>query len=154
MKCSSNFFEGLFDRSRTEVFDTTISVSPFSLIRGNIIIIPIYILSWTLECNKEWLFSLLLIKEMAIFSKKLLSMLVSDFFKWVSVSVSVSNFRSSKYQYQYRYRNFRLVKYQYHIGIDFSDLESISIVSVSKKVVSKTSGNRTCLYDFCNLLYS
>ena len=57
----------------------------------------------------------------------------------VSVSVSVSIFGSAWYQYQYQYRNFRPAEYQYRIGIEFVDQESISIVSVSEKVVSKGS---------------
>ena len=56
----------------------------------------------------------------------------------MKVSVSVSNFGYTWYQYQYR--NFRPAEYQYRIGIEFVDKESISIVSVSKKVVSKGSG--------------
>ena len=58
----------------------------------------------------------------------------------VSVSVSVLNFGYAWYQYQYQYRNFRPAEYQYRIGIEFLEKESISIVSVSKKVVSKGSG--------------
>ena len=50
----------------------------------------------------------------------------------VSVSVSVSIFGSAWYQYQYQYRNFRPAEYQYRIGIEFVDQESISFVSVSK----------------------
>ena len=57
----------------------------------------------------------------------------------VSVSVSVSILGSAWYQYQYQYRNFRPAEYQYRIGIEFVDKESISIVSVSEKVVSKVS---------------
>ena len=60
----------------------------------------------------------------------------------VSVSVSVSIFGSAWYQYQYQYRNFRPAEYQYRIGIEFVDQESISIVSVSEKVVSKGSACR------------
>ena len=60
----------------------------------------------------------------------------------VSVSVSVSIFGSAWYQYQYQYRNFRPAEYQYRIGIEFVDQESISIVSVSEKVVSKGSVNK------------
>ena len=56
----------------------------------------------------------------------------------VSVSVSVSIFGSAWYQYQYQYRNFRPAEYQYRIGIEFVDQESISIVS--EKMVSKGSG--------------
>ena len=66
----------------------------------------------------------------------------------VSVSVSVSIFGSAWYQYQYQYRNFRPAEYQYRIGIEFVDQESISIVSVSEKVVSKGSAHRfvkTCI---------
>ena len=55
----------------------------------------------------------------------------------MKVSVSVSIFGSACYQYQYR--NFRPAEYQYCIGIEFVDQESISIVSVSGKVVSKGS---------------
>ena len=58
----------------------------------------------------------------------------------MKVSVSVSIFGSAWYQYQYQYRNFRPAEYQYRIGIEFVDKESISIVSVSEKVVSKGSG--------------
>ena len=57
----------------------------------------------------------------------------------VSVSISVSKLIAEYYQYQYRYRNLITEKYQYRIGIEDSDLHSISIVSVSKKMVSKTS---------------
>ena len=53
----------------------------------------------------------------------------------MKVSVSVSNFGSAWYQYQYR--NFRPAEYQYRIGIEFVDQESISIVS--EKVASKGS---------------
>ena len=79
-------------------------------------------------------------QEMSILSKNLVSELVSELSKEVSVSVSVSNFGSAWYQYQYQYRNFRPAEYQYRIGIEFVDQESISIVSVSEKVVSKGSG--------------
>ena len=57
----------------------------------------------------------------------------------MKVSVSVSIFGSAWYQYQYQYRNFRPAEYQYRIGIEFVDQESISIVSVSEKLVSKGS---------------
>ena len=50
------------------------------------------------------------------------------------------NFIAEKYQYQYRYQNFITEKYQYRIGIEYPYLHGISIVSVSKIVVSKTSG--------------
>ena len=68
----------------------------------------------------------------------MVSSLVSKLSKKVSVSVSVSIFGSAWYQYQYR--NLRPAEYQYRIGIEFVDQESISIVSVSEKVVSKGSG--------------
>ena len=67
----------------------------------------------------------------------MVSILVSKLY--MKVSVSVSNFGSAWYQYQYQYRNFRPAEYQYRIGIEFVDKESISIVSVSEKVVSKGS---------------
>ena len=70
----------------------------------------------------------------------MVSSLVSKLSMKVSVSVSVSNFGYAWYQYQYQYRNFRPAEYQYRIGIEFVDQESISIVSVSEKVVSKGSG--------------
>ena len=70
----------------------------------------------------------------------MVSSLVSKLSMKVSVSVSVSNFGYAWYQYQYQYRNFRPAEYQYRIGIEFVDKESISIVSVSEKVVSKGSG--------------
>ena len=69
----------------------------------------------------------------------MVSSLVSKLYMKVSVSVSVSIFGSAWYQYQYQYRNFRPAEYQYRIGIEFVDQESISIVSVSEKVVSKGS---------------
>ena len=69
----------------------------------------------------------------------MVSSLVSKLSMKVSVSVSVSIFGSAWYQYQYQYRNFRPTEYQYRIGIEFVDQESISIVSVSEKVVSKGS---------------
>ena len=68
----------------------------------------------------------------------MVSSLVSKLYMKVSVSVSI--FGSAWYQYQYQYRNFRPAEYQYRIGIEFVDQESISIVSVSEKVVSKSSG--------------
>ena len=74
---------------------------------------------------------------MGVSSKNVVSSLVSKLSMKVSVSVSVSNFGSAWYQYQYR--NFRPAEYQYRISIEFVDQESISIVSVSEKVVSKTS---------------
>ena len=77
---------------------------------------------------------------MGVSSKNVVSSLVSKLSMKVSVSVSVSNFGSAWYQYQYQYRNFRPAEYQYRIGIEFVDQESISIVSVSEKVVSKGSG--------------
>ena len=58
----------------------------------------------------------------------------------VKVSVSVSNFGSAWYQYQYR--NFGPAEYQYRISIEFVDQESIIIVSVSEKLVSKGSGRK------------
>ena len=67
----------------------------------------------------------------------MVSSLVSKLYMKVSVSVSI--FGSAWYQYQYQYRNFRPAEYQYRIGIEFVDQESISIVSVSEKVVSKGS---------------
>ena len=57
----------------------------------------------------------------------------------VSVSISVSKLQTCIVSVSYRYRLFRPRKYQYRISIVFSDLESFCIVSVSKKVVSKTS---------------
>ena len=68
----------------------------------------------------------------------MVSSLVSKLYMKVSVSVSI--FGSAWYQYQYQYRNFRPAEYQYCISIEFVDQESISIVSVSEKVVSKGSG--------------
>ena len=53
------------------------------------------------------------------------------------------NFIADKYQYQYWYLNFITEKYQYRIGIEYPYLHGISIVSVSKKVVSKTSATTT-----------
>ena len=68
---------------------------------------------------------------MGVSSKNVVSSLVSKLSMKVSVSVSVSNFGYAGYQYQYQYRNFRPAEYQYRIGIEFVDQESISIVSVS-----------------------
>ena len=73
------------------------------------------------------------------FKQILVSDLVSVHLMEVSVSISVSKLIAEYYQYQYRYRNLITEKYQYRIDIEYSDLHSISIVLVSKKVVSKTS---------------
>ena len=77
----------------------------------------------------------------------MVSSLVSKLYMKVSVSVSVSIFGSAWYQYQYQYRNFRPAEYQYCIGIEFVDQESISIVLVSEKVASK--GSATCVKKVC-----
>ena len=77
----------------------------------------------------------------------MVSSLVSKLYMKVSVSVSVSIFGSAWYQYQYQYRNFRPAEYQYRIGIEIVDQESISVVSVSEKVVSK--GSATCTKKVC-----
>ena len=82
----------------------------------------------------------------------MVSSLVSKLSMKVSVSVSVSNFGSAWYQYQYQYRNFRPAEYQYRIGIEFLDKESISIVSVSKKVVSKGSALDS-RHPFCRVFF-
>ena len=79
---------------------------------------------------------------MGVSSKNVVSSWVSKLS--MKVSVSVSNFGSAWYQYQYR--NFRPAEYQYCIG--FVDQESISIVSVSEKVVIEglwLEGPRTLL---------
>ena len=73
------------------------------------------------------------------FKQILLSNWVSVHLMEVSVSISVSKLIAEYYQYQYRYRNLITEKYHYRINIEYSDLHSISIVSVSKKVVSNTS---------------
>ena len=84
---------------------------------------------------------------MGVSSKNVVSSLVSKLSMKVSVSVSVSNFGYAWYQYQYQYRNFRPAEYQYRIGIEFVDQESISIVLVSEKVASK--GSATCVKKVC-----
>ena len=68
----------------------------------------------------------------------------------MKVSVSVSIFGSAWYQYQYR--NFRPAEYQNCIGIEFVDQESISIVSVSEKVVSKGSGKHILVEESKHIL--
>ena len=85
------------------------------------------------------LISLIFGQKNGNFKQILVSNWVSVHLMEVSVSVLVSKFIAEKYQYQYRYRNFITEKYQYRIGIEYPYLHGISIVSVSKKVVSKTS---------------
>ena len=85
---------------------------------------------------------------MAISSKFWVSNWESVHLMEVSVSISVSKLRAEQYQYQYRYQNFITDQYQYCISIEYSDLHSISIVSVSKRVVSKTSDSILILLDF------
>ena len=77
----------------------------------------------------------------------MVSSLVSKLYMKVSVSVSI--FGSAWYQYQYQYQNFRPAEYQYRIGIEFVDQESISIVSVSEKVVSKVSVLSSAMFWIC-----
>ena len=57
----------------------------------------------------------------------------------VSVSYQYQDFRPLKYRYRISIGIIGPVQYQYRIGIEISVLDGISIVSVSKKVVSKGS---------------
>ena len=54
--------------------------------------------------------------------------------------ISIRIFRPFKYRYHISNGIIGPVQYQYRIGIEISVLDGISIVSVSKKVVSKGSG--------------
>ena len=82
----------------------------------------------------------ILAKSGLVFVITMVSPLVSNISCWVSVSYQYRSFRPKKYQYSISIEVQGPGKYQYSISIEFSDLGSISIVSVSKKTVSKGSG--------------